>query len=42
VAISEPEFGNHDIVLYFKVASRVQDHEGRYHETFVLTIMPPS
>ncbi|MHC4489559.1 MAG: hypothetical protein ACYSW7_10355 [Planctomycetota bacterium] len=42
VAISEPEFSNHDIALDFKVVSRVQDHEGRYHETLVLTIMPSS
>ena len=41
VAISKTEFGNHDIVLNFKVMTGVQDPEGRYTGTLILTLMPP-
>jgi hypothetical protein len=41
VVISKTEFGNHDIVLNFKVLTGVQDPEGRYTGTLILTLMPP-
>ena len=42
VAVSNPVFGSHNVVLNFRVQTGFQDREGKYAGTLVLTIMPPS
>ena len=41
VAISEPVFGSHDIMLNFRVQIGPQHHEGKYTGILILTLMPP-
>ncbi len=41
VVISKPVFGNHDIMLNFRVQTGPQHHEGKYTGTLILTLMPP-
>jgi hypothetical protein len=41
VVISEPENGNHDIELNFKLQATHFNHAGRYKGTLIFTIMPP-
>lgn len=42
VMISKPVFGDHDIILSFRVQTSVLDTEGIYTGTLILTLMPPS
>jgi len=42
VMISKPVFGDHDITLSFKVQTSIEDPEGIYTGTLILTLMPPS
>ena len=42
VMISKPVFGDHDITLSFRVQTSVEDPEGIYTGTLILTLMPPS
>lgn len=42
VMISKPIFGDHDITLSFRVQTSVEDPEGIYTGTLILTLMPPS
>ena len=41
VAISEPVFGSHNIMLNFRVQTGPQHHEGKYTGTLIITLMPP-
>jgi hypothetical protein len=40
VVISEPAFGNHDVVIKFKVQTDFNDPAGKYSGTIILTVMP--
>ena len=41
VVISEPETGNHDIELNFKLQATHFNYAGRYKGTLIFTVMPP-